>query len=158
MQANRSRNSILFLTTLFILLAASSCAPPRSVQQGTDQLELTDEMIRERLNGAFVRDIPEETGAGQTINWRFFESEPKEVTIVDKKVEGATAEVILEIKTRSSPRSKEQRTLSGRIKTMWAIETGMVLRQWQIIETENISLKYKNLSVQGESNSNSPTR
>jgi hypothetical protein len=64
---------------------------------------------------------------------------------VDKQIEGSRATVLLDIKTRSAPRARSQRYLAGQIRTEWALKTGWVLRKWEIVDTENISMKYKNL-------------
>jgi hypothetical protein len=111
-------------------------------------------MINERINGAFLRDVPEENGAGEPTNWNFIHSEPKEIAVVDKQVGGDKATIVLDIKTRSSPRSREQRYLAGQIRTEWELRTGWVLRQWEIVDTENISMKYRNLPKPAQDNSN----
>ena len=136
---------IAFITACLFLANAFSCAPPAYVRENTEPLELTDEMINERINGAFVENVPDESGILPSISWRFFASEPKEIVIVEKKVDGSAAEVILDLKTHSSPRSREQRSLSGRIRTVWTIERGIALRKWRIVQTENISLRYKDV-------------
>jgi hypothetical protein len=110
--------------------------------------ELTDDIIRERINFAYVRGITDETGAGEPINWTFIEREPKEIQVIDKKIEGDHATVVLDIKTASSPRSRNPVTLAGQVKTEWQLRTGWVLRQWEIVDTENISMKYKHIPQQ----------
>jgi hypothetical protein len=140
-----------FLIFLFLLGSFACGGPPGSGnpgQSGSDSPgipELTDEIIRERINDAWVRDVPDETGAAPPITWRFFPSEPKEINVVEKNIDGARATIVLDIKTSSSPRSREQRQLAGQIRTEWELNAGWVLRQWEIVETENISMKYKNL-------------
>ena len=133
------------IVTLF-----SACAPQAS-PSGGDQIpeggspELTDEIIRERINGVRVRDIPEEDGASDPISWGFFEEEPKEIVVVEKKAEGNRATIILDIKTSSTPRARDPRYLAGQIRTEWELRTGWVLRRWEVVATENISMKYRNL-------------
>ena len=145
---NRSR-AIFLISALFgsaLLLACSGSGGGVSYgSASTDPPELTDEIIRERINDAAVWDIPEENGSSHPITWRFFQNEPKEITVVEKQVEGVRATIILDIITTSSPRSREQRYLAGQIRTEWELRTGWVLRQWEIVKTENISMKYKNL-------------
>jgi hypothetical protein len=46
------------------------------------------------------------------------------------------------------------RQLAGQIRTMWELKTGWALRKWEIVETENISLKYKNIPKPPANNSN----
>jgi hypothetical protein len=88
------------------------------------------------------------------MNWTFIPNEPKEITIVDKKIEGDHATIILDIKTSSGPRASGPRSLAGQIRTEWQLKTGWVLRKWEIVETENISMKYKNLPKPSPDNSN----
>ena len=150
------------ILVLAVLLAFSfGCGGPPASQGGEgsssgsgDVPELTDELIRERLNFAYVRKIPEENGEGEPINWTFMPEEPKEVTIVDKKVEGDSATVVLDVKTGSGPRASGPRNLAGQIRTDWKLRTGWVLRQWEIVDTENISMKYKNLPKPPAENAN----
>lgn len=107
--------------------------------------DLTDDVIRERINGVWVDGIPPIEGSGEPITWRFFESEPKEITVVDKKIDGNSASVVLDISTTSSPRSREKRYLTGQIRVQWQLNRGMVLRRWEVVDTENLTMKYKNL-------------
>ena len=142
------RATILLLG--LVLLLACACGPPSS-QQGTsdsgssDRPELTDDVIRERINEAWVREIPEESGSGDPIYLNFDPDEPKEIAVVEKQVDGTKATIVLDIKTGSSPRSRNKFALAGEIRTHWELQTGWVLRRWEIVETENISMKYKDL-------------
>ena len=130
-----------------LLLALSiGCGGPSPDDASTEGLpELTDELIRERLNGVRFGPVPPEEGNGEPISWRFFLDEPKEITILQKDIQGSSANVVLEIKTTSSPRSREPRHLAGRIRTEWQLSSGMVLRQWEVARTENLTVKYRNL-------------
>ena len=159
-----------FLLSTFFGLAllacgSLSCAPPPPPPGDGDQggsassasndiPEITDEKIREEINDAYLRKVPEESGAGEPISWRFSEDEPKEIAVADKQLEGARATIILDIKTSSSPGARTPRHLSGQIRTKWELQTGWALRKWEIVETENISMKYKNLPKPPEQNSN----
>jgi hypothetical protein len=116
--------------------------------------ELTEETLRHEINDAYVREVPEENGAGEPINWSFDEDEPKEFAVVDKQMEGDRATIIIDIKTSSAPRSRSPKHLAGQIRTKWKLQTGWALRRWEIVETENISMKYKNLPKPPEQNSN----
>lgn len=156
-----SRRSIALLLGLALLFCTFGCGP--SSQSGADEAsgagapELTDDVIRERINFAFIRGIPEESGTSDPINWTFYQNEPKEIRIVEKQIEGDHAVVILDIKTESSPRSRSPKSLAGQIRTEWGLRTGWVLRKWEIVDIENISIKYRNLPkpVDQDSNSNS---
>jgi hypothetical protein len=149
-----------------LLIAGSfGCGPPsqsdgsqgQTASGSGDLPEITDETILERLNQAQVRDVPEENGSGEPISWRFFREEPKEVTVVEKQMNGARATIVLDIKTRSTPRARDPRELAGQIRTEWELRTGWVLRRWEIVRTENISMKYKNLPKPPADNSNQST-
>lgn len=164
----RVRNAPRALLSIIVLafLLASGCAPSpsSSPEEGTDTNspssasnnlpELTEEMIRDRINDAFIREVPEENAAAEPISWSFDENEPKEITVVEKQMDGARATIVLDIKTRSAPNMRNPRALEGQIRTKWQLRTGWVLRKWEIVETENISMKYKNLPKPPAQNSN----
>jgi len=152
-----------FLGLALLLACSFGCAPSSpgdGKQNGSassasnDLLEITDETLREEINDAYVREVPEENGAGEPINWSFDEEEPKEFTVVEKQIEGERATIIIDIKTTSAPGARTPRQLAGQIRTKWELQTGWVLRRWEIVETENISMKYKNLPKPPASNSN----
>lgn len=151
----------IFLLSLFCLLAYSSgCGGPAS-SQGSEQTassgqipELTDELINDRINDAWIREVPEENGTAEPISWNFDRDEPKEIKVVEKKVEGTRATIVLDIKTGSSPRARAKRQLAGQIRTEWELRSGWVLRRWEISDTENISMKYKDLPKTPEQNVN----
>ena len=142
-------------TLLFSLLLAFSfgCGPPAqsdSAQGSTDSgstapPELTDEVIREVINDANIWEVPNENGTGEPIYWNFDEDEPKEIVVVEKNVEGTRGTIVLDIKTGSSARSRNKVYLAGQIRTEWELRTGWVLRKWEIVQTENISMKYRDL-------------
>ena len=150
-RATRLISSFLGLT---FLLCSFGCAPSSSQGNGkqsestsasTDLPELTEEIIRERINDTWVREVPEESGTAEPISWSFDEEEPKEIAVVEKQMEGERATIVLDIKTRSAPNMRNPRHLAGQIRTQWKLKTGWALRKWEIVETENISMKYRNL-------------
>jgi hypothetical protein len=152
-----------FLGLALLLACSFGCAPSSSQGDGkqspsssasNDLPELTEEIIRERINRARVRQVPEENGTAEPINWSFVEEEPKEIAVVEKQVEGERATIVLDIKTRSASGAREQRYLAGQIRTEWELKTGWMLRQWEIVKTENISMKYRNLPKPPAQNSN----
>lgn len=160
----RATFSLASFLGLALLFCSSGCAPS-SPQAGdgdqspsalatNDLPEITEEIIRQRINQARVRQVPEENGAAEPISWSFYEEEPKEITVVDKQTEGERATIVLDIKTKSTPGAREQRYLAGQIRTKWKLETGWALRKWEIVETENISMKFKNLPKPSAQNSN----
>ncbi|MEQ1763126.1 MAG: hypothetical protein ABL984_08280 [Pyrinomonadaceae bacterium] len=137
-------------STAFMLAFTFACAPQasspgRDSTAGDGSPELTEDTIRERINGVRVWDIPEENGASDPISWGFFEEEPKEIIVVEKQLDRTRATIVLDIKTSSTPRARDPRYLAGQIRTEWELRTGWVLRRWEIVGTENISMKYRNL-------------
>lgn len=144
-----------FLGLALVLAGSTGCAPSSS--QGDDKQsssapsasndlpELTEETIRERINDARIREVPEENGVAEPISWNFDEDEPKEITVVEKQMDGKRATLLLDIKTRSAPNVRKPRYLAGQIRTEWELKTGWALRKWEIVGTENISMKYRNL-------------
>jgi hypothetical protein len=152
-----------FLGLALLLACLSGCAPSSSQgdgkQSGSDSAsndlpELTEEVIYEQINDAGVWEVPEENGIAEPISWRFDEEEPKEITVVEKQVEGERATIVLDIKTRSAPNMRNPRSLAGQIRTEWELKTGWALRKWEIVRTENVSMKYRNLPKPPAQNSN----
>jgi hypothetical protein len=162
--APRSSRLLSSFLGLALLLACSfGCAPSSSQGDGkqnpsgsesNDLPELTEEMIRERINDASVREVPEENATAEPISWSFDEDEPKEIAVVEKQMDGARATIVLDIKTRSAPYVRNPRQLAGQIRTEWELKTGWALRTWEIVGTENVSMKYKNLPKPPAQNSN----
>ena len=160
----RARFLILsFLGITLLLVCSFGCAPScsqgdgrqnPSVSGASDSPELTEDVIRERINYTRVRQIPEENGTAEPISWSFFEEEPKEISVVEKQIEGERATIVLDIKTRSTPNARNPRSVAGQIRTEWRLKTGWVMRKWEIVNTENISMKFKNLPKPPEQNSN----
>jgi hypothetical protein len=146
---NIPRSSCLlstFLGLALLLAGSSGCAPSKTSDSASGDIpELTEEVIRERINDAAVWEVPEENKAAEPISWRFDEDEPKEITVVEKKMDGTRATIVLDIKTGTAPNRRNPRSLAGQIRTEWELKTGWALRRWAITETENISMKYKDL-------------
>jgi hypothetical protein len=139
---------LLVLLSAALLIAcggSASSGSGGSAASSQEIPELNQQLIEERINDAAVWPVPPESGVGENIRWHFDEDEPKEITVVERQDNGNTVIMILDIKTQSAPRSVNMRVLGGRIRTEWRLETGWVLRRWNIIETENISMKYRDL-------------
>lgn len=143
-----------FLGLALLLACSFGCGPSSpqgngkqgpSASGSADLPELTEEMIHERINDARVRDVPEENGTAEPIIWNFDEDEPKEITVVEKQMNGNRAAIVLDIKTSSASNMRNPRHLAGQIRTEWRLEAGWVLRRWEIVRTQNISMKYRNL-------------
>jgi hypothetical protein len=161
--ARRALSLPTFLGLFLLFVSLLGCAPtysPGDANQSGSAVssnglpELTDETLNKEINDSFVREVPEINGTGEPISWSFDEDEPKEFTVVEKHVEGDRATIIIDIKTSSAPRSRSPKYLAGQIRTKWKLDSGWALRTWEIVETENISLKYKNLPKPPEQNSN----
>jgi hypothetical protein len=159
-QAVRSRLSVRnprfvlssFLGLALLLTLSFGCAPPSSQgnsgqdsSSSQDVPELTDEIIHERINDARVYEVLPENGTGEPIAWSFDGDEPKEIVVVERQVDATHATIVLDIKTQSSPRARNLRFLAGQIRTEWELQTGWALRRWEIVDTENISMKYKDV-------------
>ena len=146
--------SLAAFLTLALLFGSFGCAPDSTgggrngaAPTATNGLpEITDEIIRQEINDAYVRKVPPEDGTGEPISWRFDDEEPKEYNVIDRQIDGERATIILDVKTRSAPDARTPRQLAGQIRTRWELQTGWALRTWEIVEAENVSLKYKNLS------------
>lgn len=132
-----------------MVIASVACGPPAQVGESspgsTEIPELTQEIINERINDARVYEVMPESGTGDPIAWSFDEDEPKEITVVERQVDGPRATLVLDIKTQSAPRANNLRYLAGQVRTEWHLQTGWVLRRWEIVDTENISIKYRDL-------------
>ena len=144
-----------------LLVFSFGCGGPPSSPVGggpstssNDSPELTDEVIHERINDARVREVPAENGTAPPISWHFNRDEPKEIAVIEKQFDGTSATIVLDIKTGSSPRARNPRHLAGQIRTEWELRTGWVLRRWEIVRTENISMKYRDLPKPPAENSN----
>lgn len=144
-----------------LLVFSFGCSGPPSSPVGggssaslNDLPELSDEVIHERINEARVREVPAENGTAPPINWNFGSREPKEIAVIEKQVDGTRATIVLDITTGSSPKARDPRHLAGQIRTEWELRTGWALRRWEIVRTENISMKYRDLPKPPADNSN----
>ncbi len=155
-----------FLVAAALMIFALACGGPPQQNSGdvaaanssAEIPEITDELIYERINDAWIREVPEESGTTEPISWNFDHNEPKEINVVDKQVKGTRATIVLDIKTSSAPRARANRILTGQIRTEWELRTGWVLRRWEITDAENISMKYRDLPKPPPDNSNSDAR
>lgn len=156
-----------FLHAFFLGLALMSifslgCAPASNGGSQTDSAssapdglpEIPDEKLHREINDVYLREVPEETGTGEPISWRFDESEPKEFTVVEKTLDGNRATIVLDVKTGTAPNAGSPKSLAGQIRTKWELQTGWAMRTWEIVETDNISMKYKNLPKPSSQDSN----
>jgi hypothetical protein len=135
---------ILTLAIPFLLLACA-CGGGAGQKSAQDQLpEITLDSIRDDMNGEWVK-VPAADGKSKPLNpWVFSHDEPKEIKILEQKIEGETATFLIDINTRTAPKSKNHYSLSGQLRLHYKLESGLVLRRWEIEGIENISFKYVN--------------
>ncbi|MCA1616496.1 MAG: hypothetical protein LC800_20860 [Acidobacteria bacterium] len=143
------------LTILLALCAAAACATacggggqnsgPALSATPEQRPELTYDIVRKAIVGAWVEDVPAADGKGKPENWGFDYNEPREVEIVDQKVEGDRATVVVNMKTRSHPRARNQKSLEGQLRLHLELRTELIFREWDVTEIENISFKYTTL-------------
>lgn len=145
MRPNATRTALGSALLLAALAAASACdAGPEVPKPPPDaRPALTDEKIRESLYDAWVEEVPEETGASRPISWRFLRSEPSEVAVVERLMDGDRATVLVDVATRSAPHAKSPKALSGRLRLHYELQTMVFLRRWTIVDVDNLSMKYR---------------
>jgi hypothetical protein len=104
--------------------------------------DLDLETVKRAINGAWVEGVPAADGQGKPQNWGFAHNEPKEIEIVEQKVEGDKAVLVVNMKTRSHPRDRRQMSLEGQLRLHMRLETELFFREWDVEDVENISFKY----------------
>jgi hypothetical protein len=122
---------------------AGACgdAPPEEDKRP----EITVENIREDLDGQRVA-VPAEDGAPEPSSWRFFPSEPKEIEILEKEMAGDRATIVIDLRTRTSPRAEQQgitKKLAGRLRLYYELHSYVAVRRWEIVRIENLSFAYE---------------
>jgi hypothetical protein len=138
-----SRRECSLLLLLLLSALAGACErgqPPEDLRP-----EINVENIREDINGQRVR-VPAEAGASEPSSWRFFLNEPKEIEILEKQLAGDKATLVIDLRTRTSPRAEQQgitKKLAGRLRLHYELKSYFVVRKWEIVRIENISFKYQ---------------
>jgi hypothetical protein len=130
---------------LLPLLLATACGGSQQQQPSAqDQRpEITLDTIRRDINGRWVDGrVPAADGKSQPRGWAFAPEEPKQIEIVEQKIEGDTATFLVNMQTRSAPRSHEPLSLSGQLRLHYELQSGLVFRTWEIVRVENVSFKY----------------
>lgn len=146
-----SRRAFSLLLLLFWLALAGACGGGQPTEDRRP--EITLEKIREDLNGKRVR-VPMEgvvsdpsSCVSDPSTWRFDRSEPKEIEVLEKQLAGDQATFVIDLRTRTSPRAEQQgcttKKLAGRLRLYYELQTGFVLRRWEIVRVENISFAYQ---------------
>jgi hypothetical protein len=141
----------LFLLLLLALTCSGACSGSSTNDgnaPGTDasdgRPEITEEKIRQNINGRTVEGVPDEANTARPISWTFEPDEPKEFTVLEKKMDGDKATLVIDMKTRSAEGSDHPRQLSGQIRLHYELHTDFVMRWWRIVDVDNISMKYRN--------------
>jgi hypothetical protein len=125
----------------------SGVAAPDAANAKSDaRPDITPEKIRHHIVGKSVGGVPEENNAAEPVNWLFLDEEPKEFNVVEKQMDGERATIVIDMQTRSTPDARNQRRLAGRLRLHYELQAGWLTRTWEIVEIENISMKYKNES------------
>lgn len=138
---------------LFLLLFALICSSACSSRSGADtratsatpeaRPQINEEKILRHLIGERVRNVPDENKAAEPISWSFDDSEPKELIVVEKQMDGDKATVVIDIKTRSKEGVTPPRHLAGRLRLHYELHTDLIFRKWEIVKIDNISMKYR---------------
>jgi hypothetical protein len=139
------RRTILWLTLLSLTACVAACGGGQSGANSaaSDQLpDLKVENIKDDINGRWV-EVPAADGKSKPLDpWVFEHGEPKEIELVEQKIEGNTATFLINMKTHTGPRSRNPMSLSGQLRLHYRLDSGLVFRSWEIDDIDNISFKY----------------
>ena len=130
---------LLFLLSALVV-ACERRQPPEDLRP-----EITVENIPEDINGQRV-SVPAEVGSLKPSSWRFFLKEPKEIEVLEKQIAGDKATLVIDLRTRTSPRAEQQgikKELAGRLRLHYELKSYFVVRKWEIVRIENISFAYQ---------------
>ena len=143
MRYNSIRDALRTALLFAALAAASACGSEAPTPPPDALPDLGDEKIRATLYDAWVEEVPEATNAARPISWHFMRDEPTEVAIVEKQMDGKKATVLVDVTARSSPRSRNQKVLAGRLRLHYELRTELIVRKWRIVDVDNISMTYR---------------
>jgi hypothetical protein len=135
----RQRSASVLL--LLAALCAFACGGGKQTSAPDERPPLNPENISRDLNGRWV-ETPAADGKTRPIGWTFIPSEPKEIEIVEQKIEDERATFLINLKTRTAPNEHHPRHLAGQLRLHYELQSGLVLRQWEIVEVENVSFTY----------------
>ena len=146
----------LALATLTLLSLTACGGGAQQQQSAQDQRpEITLESIRKDLDGEWVEGrVPAADGKSQPRGWAFDHNEPKQIEIVEQKIEGDSATFLINMQTRTAPRSRDPISLSGQLRLHYVLEAGLVFRKWEIVRVENVSFKYVKETPPPDANAN----
>ena len=138
-----SRRAFSLLLILLLPALAGACkpgAPPEDLRPDITVETILEDLDRQRI------DVPAEEGSSEPSSWRFFPNEPKEIQILEKKVAGDKAILVIDLRTRTSPRAEQQgikKRLAGKLRLHYELKSYLVVRKWEITGMENISFAYQ---------------
>jgi hypothetical protein len=141
---------------LLPLLLATACGGGAPQQSQDQRPEINLETIQRDINGRWVDGrVPAADGKSQPRGWAFDRDEPKQIEIVEQKIEGDRATFLINMQTHTAPRSREPLSLSGQLRLHYELQSGLVFRTWEIVRVENVSFKYvKETPPPGENSNN----
>jgi hypothetical protein len=151
------RRTILRLSLLSLAACAAACGggQPAANSAASDQLpDLKLDNIKDDINGRWV-EVPAADGKSKPLDpWVFDHSEPKEIEVVEQKIEGDTATFLINMRTHTGPRSRNPMSLSGQLRLHYRLDSGLVFRSWEIDGIDNISFKYVKETPPPDANAN----
>jgi hypothetical protein len=122
-------------------LCATACGGGKQTSAPDERPPLNLDTISRDINGRGV-ETPSADGKSKPITWVFVPEEPKEIEVVDQKIEDERATFLINMKTRSVSNARNPRHLAGQLRLHYELQSGLVLRQWEIVEVENVSFTY----------------
>ena len=156
-ETDMSRRRLTLALPLILLAAACGGGGAQQQQAAQDQRpEITLETIRRDINGKWVDGrVPAADNKSQPRGWAFDHEEPKQIEIVEQKIEGDRATFLINMQTHTGPRAREPMSLSGQLRLHYELQSGLVFRSWEIVRVENVSFKYvKEAPPAGENSNN----
>lgn len=124
------------------LACIAACGGGGKQTSAADNLPpLSPDNIRKDITGKWV-EVPSADGKSEPINWIFDWSEKRQIDILDQKIEGDHATFLINMTTHTNPRSRNPRSLTGQLRVHYQLQSGLILREWEIVEVENVSFKY----------------
>jgi hypothetical protein len=151
------RRTILWLTLLSLTACVAACGggqPAANSAEADARPDIKLDNIKNDINGRWV-EVPAADGKSKPLDpWVFDPGEPKQIEIVEQKIEGDTATFLVNMRTHTGPRSRNPMSLSGQLRLHYRLESGLVFRSWEIGEVENVSFRYVKESPPPDANSN----
>jgi len=138
---SRRAFSLLLLSILSALAGACGGGQPEEDKRP----EITLDKIREDLDGERGSVVAED-GTSAPSSWRFFTNEPKEIEILENQPAGDQATIVIDLRTRTSPRAEEQgikKKLAGKLRLYYELHSYVAVRKWEIVRIENLTFAYQ---------------